>query len=49
MIEVLDAQRTQFDTQLEQQRATSEVALRWVEIYRTLGLAPVEKQRDSGG
>ncbi|MDQ7985048.1 TolC family protein [Pseudomonas sp. G34] len=42
MIEVLDAQRTQFDTQLEQQRAASDVALRWVEIYRTLGLAPPE-------
>lgn len=40
LIEVLDAQRTEFDTQLEQQRAATDVALRWVEIYRTLGLAP---------
>ena len=42
LIEVLDAERTQFDAQLQQQRAVTDVALRWVEIYRTLGLAPVE-------
>lgn len=47
LIDVLDAERTQFDTQLEQQRAFTDVALRWVEIYRTLGLAPA--QGDSGG
>ncbi|TBU92700.1 TolC family protein [Phytopseudomonas dryadis] len=42
LIEVLDAQRTQFDTQLDQVRASTDVALRWVQIYRTLGLAPVQ-------
>ncbi|MBE7376290.1 TolC family protein [Pseudomonas lopnurensis] len=40
LIEVLDAERTQFDTQLDQVQASTDVALRWVEIYRTLGLAP---------
>lgn len=52
LIDVLDAERTQFDTELEQQRAFTDVALRWVEIYRTLGLAPAQPegpQSESGG
>ncbi|TLX61883.1 hypothetical protein DN820_19010 [Stutzerimonas nosocomialis] len=40
LIEVLDAERTQFEAQLDQVQAAADVALRWVEIYRTLGLAP---------
>jgi NodT family efflux transporter outer membrane factor (OMF) lipoprotein len=40
LIEVLDAQRTLFDAQLSEVQASTDVLLRWVEIYRTLGLAP---------
>lgn len=40
LIEVLDAERTLFDAQRDQLQASTDVLLRWVEIYRTLGLAP---------
>ncbi|GGJ89602.1 TolC family protein [Pseudomonas matsuisoli] len=40
LIEVLDAERTLFDAQLSEVQASTDVMLRWVQIYRTLGLAP---------
>jgi len=40
MLEVLDAERSLFDVQRSQVQARADVALRWVEINRTLGIAP---------
>ncbi|OPB00930.1 hypothetical protein BFW87_00535 [Pseudomonas fluorescens] len=40
MLEVLDAERSLFDVQRSQVQAKTDVALRWVEINRTLGIAP---------
>ena len=42
LFEVLDAERSLFDAQLDEARATTDVQLRWVEIYRTVGLAPAD-------
>lgn len=44
LFEVLDAERTLFDAQLGEARAITDVQLRWVEIYRTLGLAPPDSR-----
>lgn len=40
MLEVLDAERSLFNVQRSQAQAKVDVALRWVEINRTLGIAP---------
>lgn len=39
LLEVLDAQRSAYDIQRSLSSATIDVALRWVEIYQTLGVA----------
>jgi NodT family efflux transporter outer membrane factor (OMF) lipoprotein len=41
LLEVLDAERSLFDVQRSQAQAKVDVALRWVEINRALGNAPV--------
>lgn len=40
LIEVLDAERVYFDARLDQVQATTDVLLKWTEIFRTLGLSP---------
>lgn len=40
MLEVLDAERSLFDVQRNQAQAKVDVALGWVQINRTLGIAP---------
>ncbi|VVP98231.1 Solvent efflux pump outer membrane protein SrpC [Pseudomonas fluorescens] len=42
MLEVLDAERSLFSVQRSQAQAKVDVALRWVDINRTLGIAPMQ-------
>lgn len=45
LLEVLDAQRTLFGAQTSRQQASADLLLRWVEIYRNLGLAPEPREQ----
>lgn len=47
MLDVLDAERSLFNVQRSQAQAKVEVALRWVDINRTLGIAP-ETENENG-
>lgn len=40
LLEVLDAERSLFDIQRSQVQAGSDVSRRWVELHRTMGIAP---------
>lgn len=40
LLEVLDAERSLFDIQRNQMQANADVSLRWVELHRTMGIAP---------
>ncbi|MBU1329802.1 MAG: efflux transporter outer membrane subunit [Gammaproteobacteria bacterium] len=40
LLEVLDAERSLFDIQRSQVQASTDVSLRWVELHRTMGIAP---------
>lgn len=41
LLEVLDAERSLFDVQRNQVQASADISLRWVELHRTIGVAPV--------
>lgn len=40
LLEVLDAERSLFDIQRNQVQASADISLRWVELHRTIGVAP---------